>query len=1189
MKDRQHSLPSRPGPRRKPALALCALTLVVATATLALVPANVVATHKKGHRPPDQGLNRSEERSFERSLRALMKNKNVDMVVTMRRYHKGKCPFKKRVYWVYARRGTICFKRKAVGRKWRFEVSKLEGRNPVRRQSHTALATYKRERAASSRTLEDTGEPRNLVDKRNVTYPYAYERIVAELDEPRSGDFMIVPLNTADRGGPGAHGHLGVSQSRTTLVVAGRGARRSPLPARVEKRLEVKNVDVAPTVAKALGVNRYFADTKKPARWLNGKKTKKALLERQDGRVLKGLLEPVFNTFVISVDGLQPEDVNQAEMPNLTSLLSEECKPGGACATSYDQARAMMISETNGNHVAMVTGAYGEDSGIFSNESYNRESDESYDLDQPQFNFAPTLFDVIERRKPWLRTAAIMGKSKLRSLFDCTRTSEDECGPSSDNPEGVRVNHLPPDIVGGAIEEPSDPERDCPAEPGSGSGYTSNECVMDRTLDVLGEHDPDFTFVNLPQVDAFSHLFGPDSLQAETAVADADVQIGRLIDALRSSNRWQHSVVIVTADHNFGDTQLMTKRIFMEDEFSDVGPSPLAFVTHGGSGSAYLQDLDDPNGPLSSDQQETLKELRERALATEGVEEALYRRPNPLDGGDRHTIDNVHPNWKLGGTGRVGELLIVGREDYAVLTSELDDDNAVLGHHGHATDRHIPFIVASGGTYVRDRKIGADPALVDEADDAGILRRQAENADIAETISWILKVPAPRMSRGRVLEEAFTVHPMRAHRRGVITEPLANRAAIFIYDQNNSVNVRCLVNPKTCGKPVPPEAKDEDFIPTLRSLVSGGTLLRYGSMSAWPSVTFPNHNTVGAGAYPGHHGVPNNRFYNRRAKELSQPIDPTDIGNPAYQGTSALLRDDVETLHEAIHRTFGDWEPSDGPTSDKAYTASVDEPSARGADYATLEAMDSFPNPAEYIATQNPTELAADTTQSCAGSDQGYSQESVLDHQGQTQARRLYEDTAQHPLPKYLINNFTLTDGAGHHFGAHASCTLAAYRDSDRRLTRILEAMGSAGVLGETLIVVTGDHGAENQDLEKRGLPSDFSDYLAKRNIRHVMADWHVYLLTTKLKTKPRRFHMGEKTSTTFTVRDDDTGGPVEDAKVTVRGLPGDALTGSTDADGKVTIGFTPRDRRFRVVVTHEEFNKLTRFFKARHGGRHRH
>jgi hypothetical protein len=85
--------------------------------------------------------------------------------------------------------------------------------------------------------------------------------MVAEFDSPRSGDFAIVPCNTCDRGSRGAHGHPGVVQSRATLLLSGRGARRSPLSADEEAALRVQHVDIAPTVAKALGVDTYFADT----------------------------------------------------------------------------------------------------------------------------------------------------------------------------------------------------------------------------------------------------------------------------------------------------------------------------------------------------------------------------------------------------------------------------------------------------------------------------------------------------------------------------------------------------------------------------------------------------------------------------------------------------------------------------------------------------------------------------------------------------------------------------------------------------------------------------------------------------------------------------------------------------------------------------------------------------------------
>ncbi|HWL65085.1 MAG TPA: alkaline phosphatase family protein, partial [Actinomycetota bacterium] len=317
----------------------------------------------------------------------------------------------------------------------------------------------------------------------------------------------------------------------------------------------------------------------------------------------------------------------------------------------------------------------------------------------------------------------------------------------------------------------------------------------------------------------------------------------------------------------------------------------------------------------------------------------------------------------------------------------------------------------------------------------------------------------------------------------------------------------------------------------------------------------------------------NNRFYLREEKSVEAPIDPQDPRNPLYVGTSRYLVDEIETLHEAVHRSFGDWDPQDGATSSEAYTASVDEPSARGADYATLEPDQSFPNPADYIATQNPSELAQDTTSSCAEEDpDGYGLESTLDHQGQTQARRLFEDTAQHPLPKYLINNFTITDGSGHHFGPHTTCQIAAYRDSDLRLGRILTAMRSSGALGESLIVITGDHGSENQNLKNKGLPSDFEARLNEANIAHVMADWHVYLRTVDVATSVGKLTRGAN-EVTFTVTDDDTGEAVLGATVAIKGAT-EPAEGTTDAAGKTSLDFTPAGRRVTVVVSAGGFNK---------------
>ncbi|MGH8246225.1 MAG: alkaline phosphatase family protein, partial [Gammaproteobacteria bacterium] len=355
--------------------------------------------------------------------------------------------------------------------------------------------------------------------------------------------------------------------------------------------------------------------------------------------------------------------------------------------------------------------------------------------------------------------------------------------------------------------------------------------------------------------------------------------------------------------------------------------------------------------------------LRQRALATPGVEEALYRLPNALDGGAANTIDAVHPHWQLGGTPRAGELLITAAETHSLVPSQPGTGDVVLGEHGHPTDRHVPFIMLSGGTYLADQTVAAS-SLPDQSDDTGAMPEQAENVDIAPTLSWLYGINPPAQNQGRVLTEAFVKHPAQAQTDGDITEPIANRAAIFIFDANNSVELHCLLDSTTCGNPIPAAATDPAWVPNLRSLTQKGLFASFGSIAAWPSVTFPNHNTVGSGAYPGHHAIVNNRFYVRETKETVNFFDNTQ--HPLFTFTSALLSPDIETLHEAVHRTFGDWTPADGPTSSKAYTASVDEPSSRGADYATLEPDASFPNPAAYIATENPAELTEDTTQSCA-------------------------------------------------------------------------------------------------------------------------------------------------------------------------------------------------------------------------------
>lgn len=1041
-----------------------------------------------------------------------------------------------------------------------YAVTVVSGTNPLGPQgpaAQKAVATIPEEFAAASRTVGTGGvtgctlatdaECRPL-DINGVTYPHAYERISAAFDSPRSPDLIVLQTN----GGPdspfGGHGHLSVIQSRSTLLVSGRGARRSPMDPDAEAALGIQHVDISATIAKAIGIK-----PNKKSKRLNGQTDPTARLLRQDGRALDQLIEPQFNSYVITMDGMEPEMINATNTPNIWELMKR------GKATEYTAASAQMISETNTNHTGIVTGVPPAEHGIVANSIFNRATGGKIAMESPALISAPTLFDAIETQKPWLRTAAVLGKEKLRLLFDCTKTSTGTCGPSSSNPEGVAVSHVRPDFLQGASTRPDqilqDPDRHSPAEPASGSGVTLDQFVIDQTIDLVKTEDPDFTVINLGQIDGFQHLFGPRSPQAIAAIRNADLQIARLVDTLKDTGKWERSILFITADHSFseldgtGDAvgaggvrvsqpvtgQVTGSRVILSERF--VNPGIKGFAAHGGSAAIYLNDPAD--AALASQlaaNARAMKDTLGRDITT-----GAYCRVASTD------CPGIPSSWGLDHM-RVGDVLITTDDQHVFLVSRSEASAALTGHHGGPTARPVPLIVASGGSYLNDGKVNA-PVL---------------SASIAPTISWIYGIdaadatPFPGGGKGTgVLSAAFAKHPMQAHEDGDIEEPVAKRALIVIFDANNSADVHCLVAQyqgaeavaKYCGPTSSVFDPSLYPVPTLNYLRNRGWLAEYGSMASFPTVTFPNHNVVGSGAHPAHHDVVGNRYYEREQQRNEAPIDPTNVQNPVYFWSESLYGDDFETMHQATHRTYGDWmgpSNTDPEKADGAYTASVNEPTVKGADYASLEPHRSVGVEPMFAARWGRAdELDSDTTRACAQRDaSGYGLESGLDHIGQGQARSLFEDPA-HPDPRFMMLNFTLTDGAAHEFGPHTKCALASYRDASKRLGRVLEAMREAGTLGETLIVLTGDHGQENQRqlAAGGGFGSAFTSALNGTGVGYVLADNFMYLKT--MDVAHPSLTSGANTAT-FKVTDDDTGDTIGSASVTIK----DAASGAVLASG---------------------------------------
>ena len=77
---------------------------------------------------------------------------------------------------------------------------------------------------------------------------------------------------------------------------------------------------------------------------------------------------------------------------------------------------------------------------------------------------------------------------------------------------------------------------------------------MDAALAMVDEFDPHLVFVNLGDIDRFGHadFTGPLGLKAarRAGARRHRPQVGGSSTCCKSSGRWEHSVVIVLADHS---------------------------------------------------------------------------------------------------------------------------------------------------------------------------------------------------------------------------------------------------------------------------------------------------------------------------------------------------------------------------------------------------------------------------------------------------------------------------------------------------------------------------------------------------------------------------------------------------------------------------------------------------------------
>lgn len=460
--------------------------------------------------------------------------------------------------------------------------------------------------------------------------------------------------------------------------------------------------------------------------------------------------------YVVVIDGLDGDSVGPVKTPFISSLLAGE----GSNGAYFPGSRSVIPAETNPNHTAMVTGATPAKSGIPANtfaiyaplvDENSCERTGPFDLsilptetsgESPTCPRAETIFEAVRRQAGPGRptTSVIMGKPKLGRIFDVTYRGR----PAADH------------IWAPCTDETAEDDRYCedvPTNPVTGYAV-DDKTVMDEVIETAEEgieargetRRPDITFVNLPQVDSAGHAFGRTLPAYDLATAQADVEIERLVTALRERGEWDRTTLMIVSDHSMDE---VPQKINLTSALADGGVPEDSFVALNNEGSVDFVYLADRTAPRQ-ERDELLAEMRAIALAEPGVAEVMYRKRNSVDGGARHTIRRLHPTWARGK--RVGDIFATAAPGYG-FTEPTPANNPLLGNHGAPQTADNFMSVVGGSPKIKTGTISGDSR-----------RARIRNNDVAATVMRLFGLQPPRKSSGRPIKAAFERGTLRRRR-----------------------------------------------------------------------------------------------------------------------------------------------------------------------------------------------------------------------------------------------------------------------------------------------------------------------------------------------------------------------------------------------------------------------------------------
>lgn len=194
---------------------------------------------------------------------------------------------------------------------------------------------------------------------------------------------------------------------------------------------------------------------------------------------------------IVSFDGLRPDAIEQAPMPNLMELANSG-------AYSFTSARTIDYPATSPSHASMLSGYCMEDHGVIYNKFFMYMG----------YSKGVDIFDLAH--EAGMKTVMIVSKDKLRQLAEPETT----------------------DVFEVAYGEPA----------------------IERAVLPQIEADFDLMFVHFAGGDNRGHKYGWMSGEYLKVLNQGDEVLGRIIQTLKDKGWFDTTLILVTADHGGHDT-----------------------------------------------------------------------------------------------------------------------------------------------------------------------------------------------------------------------------------------------------------------------------------------------------------------------------------------------------------------------------------------------------------------------------------------------------------------------------------------------------------------------------------------------------------------------------------------------------------------------------------------------------------